>query len=98
MIMPRPAPHAPSFFTLAVKVIPGAPADRIVGFQERELVIKLRARAVDGAANRALIGFLARTLAIPKTSITLKRGSVSRHKLLALPCSCLSALEAAGKT
>lgn len=47
-----------------------------------ELSVKLTVAPEGGKANDALIKLLARELKIPKSSITIKRGQSSRHKLL----------------
>ena len=44
--------------------------------------IKLRAPAVEGKANAALIRFLAEQLKLPRQSIALERGHRSRDKLI----------------
>ena len=72
-------------FTIAIKVIPGAPGNRIIGRRGDELVVKIVAPPEEGKANRELVSFLARTLEIAKSEITLVRGAASRHKVLALP-------------
>ena len=44
--------------------------------------IKLRAQAVEGKANAALIRFLAEQLELPRHSIVLERGRKSRDKVI----------------
>jgi uncharacterized protein (TIGR00251 family) len=78
-------PPATGNFTLAVKVVPGAPYNRIMGLQGTELVIKITTAPEKGKANKALIAFLAAQLGIPKSSIVILRGKMSHHKLLQLP-------------
>jgi uncharacterized protein YggU (UPF0235/DUF167 family) len=48
------------------------------------LKIRLAAPPVDGAANKALIEFLAQTLEIPKSQIDILAGETSDRKLLSL--------------
>jgi uncharacterized protein (TIGR00251 family) len=82
-----------SFFTLAVKVIPSAPVNKITGRRGEELVVKVKSPADDGKANRELIAFLAASLGISKSDVYLSRGAASRHKLIALPLSAKLKLE-----
>jgi uncharacterized protein len=44
------------------------------------LHIWVHAPPVEGAANDAVIAFLARRLAVPRRHITMARGATSRHK------------------
>jgi hypothetical protein len=44
------------------------------------LLVRLAAAPVDGAANAALIEFLAAALHVPKRDITIVSGERSRHK------------------
>lgn len=65
---------------LKVHVAPGASRDEIAGMHGDALKVRLRAPAVDGRANRALVEFLAEALGAPKRDITLERGLRSREK------------------
>ena len=44
--------------------------------------MRLAAPPVDGKANEALIKFVAETLRLPKSAVSLKSGQSSRHKVL----------------
>ena len=82
--MSREAPFDPGdgVLSLRVRVQPGASRDAILGESGGELRIRLTARPVEGAANAALIGLLAKTLGVPKSAIHLISGGASRSKLL----------------
>jgi len=67
---------------LAVKAIPNAPVDAVVGWMGEVLKVKVRAPALDGRANEALCAFVAGTLGLPKGAVTLLQGAKSRQKLL----------------
>ena len=54
----------------------------MVGEHGCAIKIKLRAPAVDGKANAALIKFLAERLKVPAGTIILVRGQKSRDKLI----------------
>ena len=72
---------------LAIKLQPGASADRIDGWDvdpsgRAVLKVRVRARPIEGQANDALVKFLARALDLPKSAVTLARGSQSRLKMV----------------
>ena len=67
---------------LRIHVIPNAKSDCVVGEHGDAVKIKLRAPAVEGKANAALIRFLAEQLGLPRQSIALERGHSSRDKLI----------------
>ncbi len=47
--------------------------------------IALRAKPIQGAANKALIAYLAELLDLPKSSIHLQKGEQTRYKRISLP-------------
>jgi hypothetical protein len=67
---------------LRVHVVPNARSDSVVGIYGDAIKIKLRAPAVEGKANAALIRFVAEHLKVPRHSIALERGHASRDKLI----------------
>lgn len=69
---------------LNVIVKPGASSSSFVRIAEGRLTIRVSARAVEGAANEALIEFLARELNVKKGSVTLVRGATARQKTLSI--------------
>lgn len=74
-------PTQPLSAFLGVLVTPNAKTSAIVGWQEDgSLKIKLAAKPVEGEANTTLIAFLAKTLGLPKSAVTLTHGATSRHK------------------
>lgn len=70
--------------TLSVKAQPRASRTEVAGLFGDELKIKVAAPPVDGAANQALIEFLAETLGVAKRDITLARGASASHKQFAI--------------
>jgi uncharacterized protein (TIGR00251 family) len=68
--------------TLHVHIIPNARINEVVGEHGGAIKIKLRAPAVEGKANSALISFLADELNISQRAIVLEHGHKSRHKLI----------------
>ncbi|MEY3734949.1 MAG: hypothetical protein RLZZ11_1216 [Cyanobacteriota bacterium] len=69
---------------LEIRLQPRSRRDAVVGEREGAVLIALKAAPVDGAANAALVRFLAERLHRPRASITLVRGASSRTKWIAL--------------
>jgi uncharacterized protein (TIGR00251 family) len=67
---------------LRVHVLPNAKVNSVVGMHGGAIKIKLRAPAVEGKANTALVRFLAEQLKLPRHSIVLERGHRSHGKLV----------------
>ncbi len=67
-----------------VRVIPRAKKTESGGERDGVIVVRLAAPPVDGAANAALVDFLADTLGLPKRSIRIVAGEKSRHKRVAI--------------
>lgn len=74
---------------LKVRVTPGAREDAISGWQAdpstasgQALRVRVRARPERGKANEAVCRLLARALALPAGSVSVKQGATSRDKLL----------------
>jgi uncharacterized protein (TIGR00251 family) len=80
---------------LAVKLLPRAGRNEIGSALGNEIKIKVTAPPADGAANEALIRFLAETLGCPRSAVQIVRGQSSRHKTVAV--AGLSAAEALAK-
>jgi uncharacterized protein (TIGR00251 family) len=73
---------------LRVRVTPRARRTAFAGLTEVDgrpaLAIRLAAPPVDGAANTALLAFLADTLKMPKSCLRLLSGEASRLKIVAI--------------
>ncbi len=70
---------------LSVRVSPNAKRSGIEGiWQDTMLKIALRAPAVEGKANEALITFLADLFHIKKRNVVIVRGDTSREKVVLL--------------
>jgi len=65
---------------LEVHVQPGAKRTEAAGLHGGRLKIRLAARAVDGAANAALIEFLAEALGAAKRDLRIVAGATARQK------------------
>jgi uncharacterized protein (TIGR00251 family) len=71
-----------AFCTLAIKAVPNAPRNAVVGWLGDALKVKVHAPALEGRANEELCEFLADTLALPRRAVTLQQGDKSRQKVL----------------
>ena len=71
---------------LAVRLTPRGGAARIEGIADCDgrpvLKVRVPAPRVEGAANDALVAFLARSLAVPRSAVTLVAGHRGRVKRL----------------
>ena len=65
---------------LALRVQPRASRNEVVGPHGDALKVRLAAPPVDGAANDALVRFLAEALELPRAAVTLIGGLSSRSK------------------
>lgn len=65
---------------LTIRVIPRARKTEIAGEREGALVVRLAAPPVEGAANDALIEFLARHYKVPRRAVRILSGERSRVK------------------
>jgi uncharacterized protein (TIGR00251 family) len=74
--------EAPGSVRFAVLVAPRASREGVLGVHDGALKVALTAPPVDGAANAALIAFLAKALGIAKRSVRITGGSSTRRKRL----------------
>ncbi len=76
---------------IALKVTPGAKKNEILGWEEdypqigRVLKLRIAAPPVEGKANKEVVAFLAKTLGVPKSAVTLLHGSTGRIKMVEVP-------------
>ena len=66
----------------SVRVQPRASRDEVSGVYGDALKIRLAAPPVDGAANDALVNFLAELFAVPRRAVRILAGESSRSKLI----------------
>ena len=67
---------------LKLHVTPGAREDRIIGWREGSLRLKVRARPEKGRANEAALLLLASHLGLRRARLGIVRGFASREKLV----------------
>ncbi|MCP9221814.1 DUF167 domain-containing protein [Erythrobacter sp. LQ02-29] len=66
---------------LPIRVTPGARSEGLV-IGEGRLLVKVRARPQEGAANAAVTRLVAKALGVAPTRVTLIRGATAPEKLL----------------
>ncbi|PTQ80386.1 hypothetical protein C8R21_11617 [Nitrosospira multiformis] len=67
---------------LTLHIQPGARRTEVVGPHGDALKIKLAAPRVEGAANAALLAFLAGVFGVPQRQVILRQGARSRRKIV----------------
>lgn len=75
---------------LHIRVTPNASRSEILGWEQdpqvgRILRVRIAAPPVDGKANDALRVFLAWSLGISKSKVSLEKGGGARHKTFEIP-------------
>jgi len=82
---------------LRVQVQPRASRTELAGLHGEMLRIRLAASPVEGAANEALVRFLAETLGVPRAAVAITAGGSSRRKTVVIEgISLTRAAEALG--
>lgn len=67
---------------LALKIVPRASRTEWADLAGPEAKLRVNAPPVDGAANEAVLEFVALTLGCHRRQVQLVRGGASRHKLI----------------
>ncbi len=73
-----------NLFRIDIQVQPNSKRNEIVGYKDNILKIKIAAPPVEGKANKLLIDFLSKVLALKKSQIKIERGETARRKGVAL--------------
>jgi hypothetical protein len=68
--------------SFSIKVHPRARKNAITGVVGDTLKLALTAPPVEGKANQAVIEFFADLFAIPRSSVTIASGEISRNKVV----------------
>ena len=71
---------APQGVFINVRVVPRSGHAGLAGTRDGALLVRLNAAPVEGAANAELIDIIARTLGVPKRSVTIASGDRGRSK------------------
>ena len=68
--------------TFAVKVVPRASKNQLMGIEGDAIKIRLTAPPVEGKANDALVKFLAQVLGTSRAQVEIVRGAKSKQKIV----------------
>jgi uncharacterized protein (TIGR00251 family) len=70
--------------TLRVRVQPRASSNEVTGWKDGVLCVRITAPPVEGAANKAVVAFVAERLGVKRARVTLVSGGKSRDKVLSV--------------
>lgn len=88
-----PAQREPSVVRFDVRVQPRASRNEWVGLRNGVLRVRLQAPAVEGAANEALIRFIANELGLSRRAVRIVSGFGSRNKVVEVVAEAHPALD-----
>ena len=84
--------------TIHIHAQPGAKRTEVVGLHGDCVKLRLASPPVDGKANACLIEFLARSLGVKKSQVTITRGTNSRRKTVFVAAAGLQPVALLAKT
>ncbi len=67
---------------ISVKVKPHAKEERVTKVDEKNFIVAIKARPVEGQANVAAIKAIARYFDVPRSRVRIISGHTSHHKLI----------------
>lgn len=73
------------FIIFNIKALPNSSKNSIAEVIEDKLKVKIKAPAVENAANKELVKFFSKTFKVPKSNIEFIGGMTSKQKRLKLP-------------
>ncbi len=85
--MPDPVRPHPDGTVVAVRVVPGASAAKVIGRHGDELRVRVCSPPIDGRANVELCAVLAATLGLRTRDVSVIAGHTSRSKLVLVAAS-----------
>lgn len=65
---------------IRIHASPRASRSKVIGYYDERVKIQLAAPPVDGAANEELVRFLAKSLGVSKSAVTLCAGATGKRK------------------
>jgi len=83
----------PDLVRLRVRVQPRASRNEFAGVENGVLRVRLHAPPVDGAANEALVAFMADELGVSRRQVRIVSGFGSRNKVLEVDARARPALD-----
>ena len=73
------------YVILSLKAVPNSSKNMISGILDESLKVKIKAPAVEGAANKELVKFFSKLFKVAKSDIVFMNGATSKRKLIKLP-------------
>mgnify|MGYP003456958137 CR=1 FL=1 len=73
-----------------MQVMPNAKKTEVIGVLDDALKLKLQAQPIEGKANEALVRYLAETLSVPRSAVTVTHGQTNKRKLIEVKSSSLT--------
>ena len=70
--------------TISIRVYPNATRNEIADFTDDILRVKIAASPLKGRANKELLSFLCRLLAVSKDRVSIVKGHTARNKIVAI--------------
>ena len=70
--------------TIVVQVQPKSGQNKVTGFEDGVLHLKIAAPPAKGKANQELLRFMANILGIAKSNIAIEKGLTSRRKVIGI--------------
>lgn len=74
--------QTPTGVSIRIYVAPQSSANKVVGVHNGAIKVALTAPPVEGAANKALVEFLAKLLGVPRSGVGIIAGETSRQKIV----------------
>ena len=68
-------------FRFKIKAVAGSKLD-LIDFSEEFIKVKIKERAIEGKANKAIVNFLAKSLNLPKSKIKILNGEKAAIKTI----------------
>jgi uncharacterized protein (TIGR00251 family) len=90
---PPPIRQTTNGILLRLRIVPRASRTEIAGTQGGMVRIRLAAVPVDGAANEALIRFLAERIGVPRSAVRVASGQTTRSKVVEISGASLEQVQ-----
>jgi uncharacterized protein (TIGR00251 family) len=69
----------------SIKAVPNSSKNLVSGILDESLKVKIKAPAVEGAANKELVKFFSKLFKVAKSDIVFLNGETSKRKLVQVP-------------
>ena len=73
------------FVTFRIKAVPNSSKNVVSGILDDALKLKIKAPAVEGAANKELVKFLSKLFKVSKSEVVFIGGETSKQKRIRVP-------------